>query len=331
MSTAAPQASRKSDAMRSPRVIVVLVHYDHLEQTLACIRSLGDLRGDHEIVVVDNGGDEAAREILIRSGVSLLVSPHNGGYTGGNNLGIRHALERGAEYVLLLNPDTVLLNADFVIELTRYLEQHPTVGAVGPRVHLREPGRVQNTVLRFPWFWRRVTDWVRYRTWGIAIRSGDRPWDAEALNGVCVLFRTSCLRDVGPLDERMFAYIEDIEWSYRAEAGGWQRVYLPIDGVVHLQKQSGYERGGKVDFLLKRNTLYFLLKHRKYVQAASYTLATLLLANLHRLASLASRRTESVPPFPFMRQLMLCFGLLWLGQWEAAMRFFPGTSRGGMA
>lgn len=335
MTTAASLEKTKTSHRVRPRVCIVIVHFDQVEVTSRCLDSLRSLRGDFEIVVVDNGRDIYAREQLRRTGVRVLVSHENGGYVGGNNRGIGYAKAAGAEFVLLLNPDTVLLNPEFLDELTRYFDGRPAVGVVGPRVHLRRMGNVQNTVLQFPWLWRRVSDWFRFRIVGNSNRSGDVPRDAEALNGVCVLFRVSCLDDVGALDDGMFAYIEDIEWSYRAQRRGWKRVYLPVDSVLHLQKATGYERGGTVDYLLKRNTLYFLIRHRKYFQALGYTVATLILALSVSVRSRVGRAVKVEPhPAPrlaFFGRLARVYGWLWLGKFDSAMRPPGEESERGMA
>jgi GT2 family glycosyltransferase len=266
-----------------------------------------------QIIAVENASGDDSASVLqagLRPDESLLIAKENGGYTAGNNLGVAAALAGGAEYVLVLNPDVVVVNPDFVSTLVDYMEQNPRTGAVGPRVFLRQQGNVQNTVLRFPWLWRRAVDWVRIRMLGARLRSRERVVPAEALNGVCVLFRSVCLREVGLFDERTFAYIEDVDWAYRAQQRGWGRTYVPVDSIVHLQKESGYQRGGAVDYLLKRNTLYFLLKSRHWLQAAGYTIATMAMAGAHLLRS---------GSFGWTRRLAGAYFALWTARWHACM------------
>jgi GT2 family glycosyltransferase len=299
--------------MTPPAVGVVVVNFRTPDLTLACAESLRGLDYPNcKLLVVDNasGDDSAAKFVAALPAQELLVAPSNGGYTAGNNLGVAEMLRRGCEYILVLNPDTIVVNHQFVSELVEHLEANPTIGAVGPRVFLRRHGNVQNTVLRFPWVWRRAVDWVKIRLFGSPIRSRDEALDAEVLNGVCVLFRASALKDVGLFDERTFAYIEDVDWAYRAERRGWKRSYLPIDSVVHLQKESGYERGGTVDYLLKRNTLYFLMKSRRWIQAAGYTAATM------AMATLQSAKSGSLA---WSRRLGAAYFALWTARWNAVM------------
>lgn len=304
-----------------PLVAIVIVNYKTPELTIDCCRSLRRLNyPNFEIIVVDNASGDGSAE-MFRDKLDdchVVVAEENGGYTAGNNLGIRIALDRGADYVHVLNPDTVVLNPDYLAALVNHLEAHPEVGAVGPRVYLRSPDNVQNTVLRFPWLWRRAADWCRSRFTTIGRRSGSHVVDAEVLNGVCVLFRRSTLEEVGLFDERTFAYIEDVEWAYRAHQLDWKRQYVPVDSILHLQKPTGYERGGNVDFLLKRNTLYFLLRTRHWLQAAGYTASTLLMAFAFSLTQ-RRRRGDGAGMRRWTRRLLRSYVALWRGRWEGGM------------
>ncbi|MBY0588065.1 glycosyltransferase family 2 protein [bacterium] len=310
-------ATLESDGRtRLPHVAVVIVNYRTPLETIACVKSLAwQTHSNLSVIVVDNDSPDGSAELLDAelSNVELIRAPKNGGYTSGNNLGIESALAHGADYVLVLNPDTRALNDCFIARLIEFAESHPDVAAVGPRVHLRQVGHVQNTILEFPWLTRRVGG-VMKRIAGrrLPARSGNDPRPAEVLNGVCVLFRAEALFDVGTFDERTFAYIEDVDWGYRAAENGWLLWYLPVDSIVHEQKEAGYDRGSMVDFLLKRNTLYFLLKHRKPVQAAAYTLSTLSLGLAHwGMRRLRDRR--------WLTGLARAYGGLWLGRWDAVM------------
>lgn len=301
----------------SNSVAVVIVNYRSADQTIACVRSLESLTGARpRVIVVDNHSGDGSAEILERTlpNVEVIASRENGGYTAGNNLGIESALAQGAEFVLVLNPDTVVINPDFLRQLTQFLTDHPRVGAVGPRVYLRARNRVQNTVLVFPWLHRRFAGVLSrlFPTRRRPIRSGAVPRPAEVLNGVCVLFRSQALRDIGLFDERTFAYIEDVDWAYRADQLGWQRWYLPVDAILHEQKETGYERCSTVEYLLKRNTLYFLLKTRHPVQAIVYSISTLALGAWSAISN-------GNKGYRWWTKLARSYARLWLGRWDDAM------------
>ena len=313
------------DASSEPKVTIVVLNYRGADDTIRCVRSLRELTYPrYEILIVDNDSRDGSVERLRSElpGVRLLVADRNGGYTAGNNLGIELALRDGADYVHLVNPDTVVCRPEYLTDLVRFLQRNPRVGVVGPKVRLRTAETTQNTVLRFPWLWRRAVDWVRWRVFDRSPSDYREPIEADALNGVCVLFRATCLREVGSFDPRLFAYIEDIDWAYRAVGKGWSSIHLPVDGVIHLQQREGYARGSRVDFLLKRNTLYFLLKTGRRVQAAGYTLATLLLACAHSTSRLL--RGSCPRPSPrWIGALARDYLGLWTARWDQVM----GASR----
>jgi GT2 family glycosyltransferase len=214
-------------------------------------------------------------------GLTYIQTGGNLGYAGGNNRGIEYALAHGAEYIMILNPDTVVINPRFLDEMVKYAEQHPEVGIAGPRVYLREKGEVQNTVLFPPGLWRNIANWVQYRIDPKSLEfSGNEVVEAEALNGVCLLIRAACLREIGLFDENIFMYIEDAEMDYRAHRSGWRIEYLPIESVIHQQKQEGYQMTGPVSFLLKRNSVYYLYKIGKRFDAWGYAIISLLLLSV---------------------------------------------------
>lgn len=308
--------SRRLPRSASPRVGIVIVNYRTADQTIACVRSLDSLRYPNRVVVVvDNdsqdGSDEQMEQSLPQA--HIVRAEVNGGYTLGNNIGIEAALGVGCDYILVLNPDTVAINDDFVTSLVDFAESHPRVAAVGPRVYLRSHGVVQNTVLEFPWLTRRVAG-VAKRWLGRTrpLRSGNTPCKAEVLNGVCVLFRAEALFDVGLFDPKTFAYIEDVDWAYRARRQQWALWYLPVDSIIHEQKQAGYHRGSTVDLLLKRNTLYFLLKTRRYAQAAAYTVSTTAMG-------IAGLCTGRLGDRRFLRRLLQSYAGLWTGRADRVM------------
>jgi GT2 family glycosyltransferase len=201
----------------------------------------------------------------------VLCAEVNDGYTGGNNLGIAAALSKNFEYILIVNPDTVLQNPAFVDDLVFQLEQQPRIGIAGTRVFLRSTECVQNTILFPPSLKRSLVHWFRYR-WDrdFAHFSSNESRRAQMLNGVCVLLRSECLRQIGLFDESLFMYIEDADLAYRAKLMKWEIAYFPIDSVIHEQKEEGYNETSFVALLLKRNSAHYLMKISSSMDAVGY-------------------------------------------------------------
>ena len=299
--------------MAMPSVYIIVLTYNSREITRRCLHSLRALSyPNHQVVVVDNASADGT-EAMVREefpDLPLIQTGGNQGYTGGNNRGIEFALARGADFVLLLNPDTVPANPKFVEEMIAYLEANPRVGIAGPRVFFREAGVVQNTVLHAPGLWRSINHWVRYRiNPRFAEKSGDAVVEADVLNGVCVMLRAGCLREAGLLDENIFMYIEDADLDYRAQQRGWRVQYLPIDGVIHEQKAEGYHMTGLVSFLLKRNSVYYLCKIGKRLDAWGYAILSLLVLIVRGLLRFQMREHLA-----FCRKLAAAYLQILLGQ-----------------
>ena len=137
------------------------------------------------------------------------------------------------------------------------------------------------------------------------------------LNGVCVLFRAACLRQIGLFDESIFMYIEDADLAFRARLMGWQISYLPIDSVIHEQKEEGYHETSFVAWLLKRNSVYYLHKIGKPLDAWGYALLSLLLFMMKFLRNRCRREY-----FVFIKTLIAGYAEILTGQ--ASGRRFAG-------
>jgi GT2 family glycosyltransferase len=262
-------------------VVLIVLTYNSREVIRRCLDSLKDVGyASLQVLVVDNGSKDGTDRIVLEEfpQFRLLQTGENLGYTGGNNRGLQVALEAGAEYAMILNPDTVIADPHFVARMVDYLDANPDIGIAGPRVFLRERASVQNTVLFAPGLWRSITNWFRFRFKPESLNlSSDVVVDAETLNGVCLLIRSKCLRETGLFDENIFMYIEDADLDFRARQAGWRVCYLPIDGVIHAQSLEGYDMTSLVSFLLRRNSVYFLKKIGRQFDAWGYAIGSIAL------------------------------------------------------
>jgi len=238
---------------------------------MRCIESLRNVSYlNHAVVLVDNGSSDGT-ESAVREKydhVAVIQTHHNLGYTGGNNVGIEYAISNNADYVLILNSDTIVINPDFISEMINYMTENHDVGFAGPRVFLHQFGNIQNTVLSAPSLMRNIECWFRFRAnHEFGHRSRNCIVEAGALNGVCLLIRSECIREIGLFDNNLFMYIEDHDMQYRAHLKGWRVRYLPIDSIVHYPTMAVYNLTGNVSFLIKRNSVYFLNKIGKRFDA----------------------------------------------------------------
>jgi GT2 family glycosyltransferase/glycosyltransferase involved in cell wall biosynthesis len=206
---------------RARLAAIILNHRTPLDTVLAA-RSLETSRpAPDEVIVVDNGsGDGSAASLRAAlPGVTHLASAQNLGFSAGLNLGIRHALERGAHLVLLLNAD-VLLPADAIARLREVLERHPEVGIVGPVLLARgDPRRVASTGLAFS----PRTGRMRHIDHGIPSAGLDlgECLTRDAVSGAAVLVRREVFERAGLFAEDYFFSFEEIDFAARARRIGF--------------------------------------------------------------------------------------------------------------
>ncbi|MFN8543674.1 MAG: glycosyltransferase family 2 protein [Candidatus Binatia bacterium] len=248
-----------------PAAAVIVLHWGSKADTLACLRSVaGSSVPPRALLVVDNGtGALAPAEVAAAApGAELIALPENLGFTGGNNVAIRRALAAGAEWVVLLNNDAVL-DRDCLGELVRVAQSRSRVAAVGAKVLWgKDPSRL--------WVaWGRLT-------YGAALveRVGNGVPDGPAfaavrevdwVPGCAMLLARAALEDIGLLDDRFFAYHEDVDWCTSARARGWHVLFAPAARVVHQGEGSLAPRGpaNPVRYLAARNTVLFARKHAR--------------------------------------------------------------------
>ncbi len=265
-------------AAAAPRVVAVVLNWNGTNDTIGCVRSLQRVaHAGLEIVVVDNGsrpGLEAALRTEAPD-VPVVATGRNLGYAGGNNVGIRWAEQRRADFVWILNND-VVVDAGALAPLLEAAARSPKVGVFGSRV-LRgdDPSRI--------WVaWGEVT-WRQSLIRLVGENELDGPRfdgerDVEWIPGCALLFRAGALAEVGAFDEEFFAYHEDVDWAARARARGWTCRYVGDSRVVHhIHGSSGgaSHYGGFRKYLSARNTVLYARRHANRRQALTLVISIL--------------------------------------------------------
>lgn len=252
-----------------PLVAIIILNYRQAEMTVACVRSLSQLTySNYQIIIVDGGSGDDSVELFRRElpEICLLEVNENRGYCGGNNVGIRYALKNGADYVHILNPDTLVENGEYLAKLVDYMELNVNVGVVGPKVYWHRREVVQNTILQIPSLWRHCAKMIFARLGSSYWHSGDTSMEVEALNGVCILVRRKCFEGVGLFDEQIFMFCDEVDLGWRVRQAGWKIVYLPIESIIHYEKVRT-EPTDPARFLGKRNRIYLMRKMGNPIQA----------------------------------------------------------------
>ena len=272
------------------KLSVVIVSYNVRELLTACIDSVVKASEgiDAEVFVVDNKSADDTVEVISRDypWVHLINNKENLGFSKANNIAIRQS---EGEYVLLLNPDTVVAEGTLrgVVE---FMDQHPEAGGAGVRMHNADGTLAPESRRAVP------TPLVAARKMlGFTKRyyMSNLPWDKpgkiEVVSGAFMMLRRKAIDQVGLLDEDFFMYGEDIDLSYRLLKGGWQNWYLPLD-IIHYKGQSTQKSDFRYVHVFYQAMLIFFRKHYSHlsffftlpVKVAIYFRGSLALADLIR-------------------------------------------------
>lgn len=266
--------------------IVVVAHREYDVLGL-CLSSLScAARQPRDVIFVDNGsgGGLTAWATEHFPEITVLTLEQNRMFCGGYNAGIRLAIERGYSFVLIVNADTEVVSQNFINDMVEAMGRWPLAAFSGPMVWFREKGAKQNTVFKFPSFWRTLIAWPLFRIKPDFLKdTHEDEHEVDVLNGVCVLCRCSALAEFGLMDETLGAYVEDTDWAWRAKAAGWKSVYVPVESIIHHEEPTGYEHHSFKTFLLKRNNVRWYLKSQKRAAAFAYALLALILARLRKI------------------------------------------------
>ncbi|NTU86308.1 MAG: glycosyltransferase family 2 protein [Chloroflexales bacterium] len=231
--------------MSHPTVAAVIVSYNTAALLRACLASLAVCRLPLRVIVVDNASRDGSAA-LVRAefpAIELIEAGHNAGFAGGTNLGLT-ALGALPDYLLVLNPDTVV-HAGAIEAMVAFLEAHPRVGLVGPRL-LNPDGTPQPAAFRFPTLAMAALDLFPpgevlpgrlYGSWWhgrYPQDGGDAPFPIDHPLGACMLVRREALATAGPMDAGYFMYSEEVEWCWRIRRAGWAIWQVPTARVTHV-------------------------------------------------------------------------------------------------
>lgn len=253
------------------KLSIVIVNYNvrsYLEQCLHTV--LEALKGmDGEVFVVDNQSTDGSVEMVREHfpDVTLIANQENVGFSRANNQAIRSAK---GEYVLLLNPDTVV-GEDVFHKVVSFMDEHPQCGGLGVKMidgtgrFLPESKRGLPTpkvaffkIIGLTRLFPKSRIFGRYHL-GHLPENEAAP--IEILSGACMLLRKKTLDEVGLLDESFFMYGEDIDLSYRITLGGYQNWYLPDARIIHYKGESTKKSSVNYVFVFYNAMAIFAKKH----------------------------------------------------------------------
>lgn len=255
-------------------VYVILVNYNGYKDTIECVNSLRKINySNFKIIIVDNGSNDDSLEILKQNlnDCIILECKENRGFSGGNNIGINYALKHDAEYILMLNNDT-LVEADFLNYMVESFECNNNIGLVGCKIMYYD---YKNII----WYGGGYIDWFKFTGMNFQIGKEDIGQcnvskEISFMTGCCMLIKKEVFQSVGYLSEDYFMYYEDVDLCVRINDAGYKIWYNPKAIVYH---KVGISSGGEESpFFIKwctRNRIVFMNKYKYKVNKYKFILS----------------------------------------------------------
>lgn len=247
------------------KLSIVIVSYNvrgYLENCLQSVsRALEGIEG--EVFVVDNHSDDDSVETVRTQypWVRLIENQENMGFSRANNIAIREA--RG-EYVLLLNPDTIVEEAT-LREVLRFMDEHLKAGGAGVMMHNADGSLAPESRRALPTPWVSCLKMLGFtKRYYMSHLPWDQPGRIEVISGAFCFLRKKALDEVGLLDEDFFMYGEDIDLSYRLLKGGWENWYLPYP-IIHFKGKSTQKSDYRYVHIFYKAMLIFFRKHYSHL------------------------------------------------------------------
>jgi hypothetical protein len=221
------------------KVFIIILNWNNWPDTLECLDSLkNNDYPNYQVVIVDNGSEE--RPEPPSPEIKMIYNQENLGFAGGNNVGIKYALDQGADYVLLLNNDT-LVSQDFLTKLVEIGESKKEVGLIGGKIYFAdEQKRLWFAGGQVNWLYNKGT----MRGYDeIDKEQYDSPeiQKAEYLTGCCLLVKRAVIENIGLMPEDYFLYYEDVDWSLAARRAGFKCIFVPRAKIWHKCSRSAVE------------------------------------------------------------------------------------------
>jgi len=256
---------------KHPKVTTIILNWNGKEDTIECLESLKHITyPNYEILLVDNGSTDGSVESFRERypGMEIIENGENLGFAEGNNVGIRRAMDEGADYVLLLNND-MIIDKKILSEFVKIADNNPQVGVITPKVYSYYD---QNTI---QFTWAKINLWTGRMVVNGANRLDvgqfEQVKEVDYGHGGCSLIKREVIEIVGLLDTEFFLYHEDMDYWIRVRSKGYKIIYTPLAKVWH-KGGSTSRKSGLYYYYSVRSLFLFMGKHATSPQLVSFIL-----------------------------------------------------------
>ncbi len=215
------------------KAAIIIVNWNSYNYTFQCINSINQTNNlEFDIIVVDSHSEDGSGIQLKETfnDIIFIQSEKNTGFTGGNNLGIKYAIDHGYEYSFILNNDTIV-SKDFLLPLIEYMDTHPDTGMVQPKIYFNHDrsllwngGSYYNNFLGLTYTSNYIFSFFK---------NINKIKEVDWVTGCAFLARNSVLKEAGYFDEKFFMYYEDVDLSFRIKKAGYKLIYHPGTIIYH--------------------------------------------------------------------------------------------------
>jgi len=268
-------------SLECPLVYVLILTWNRVGDVLTCLSHLHELDYPNYVpVVIDNASEDGTVAAIKEKypHVTVLENATNLGYAGGNNRGLNYALDHGAEYVLIVNGDTIL-PPNVIKELVRVAGSSDDIAAVGAKnLKMDDPSTLWGAYISVSYN-RLLVNVV-----GQDKKDGPKYFvvkDVPGVIGCGMLVSSKAVRDVGFMDESLFLYHEDMDWCQRALRKGYRVVYAGTAYILHRGSSSIstiQKKSLPIYYFLARNTVIFARRYGNPIQFWRVIILTVLYA-----------------------------------------------------
>src|SRR5258708_1747803 len=259
------------------KVTVVAINFNREDVTFAWLDSMQKIKTSgftFDIVIVDNASKKPFQlsKNQQKENIHVLRSEENTGFNGGNNIGLTFALEHGADYIMIINNDTIV-DPDMIKNLFEVLESDPKIGVSTPKIYFAKGHEFHKVRYKKEdlgkvfWYAGGHTDWANVKSVHRGVDEVDRGQynkneQVSFASGCCMLFKREVLEKVGLLDEKYFLYFEDADINERIQRAGYTISYVPKAVLWHINAASSGGSGNQLqDYFLTRNQMLFGMKY----------------------------------------------------------------------
>lgn len=257
------------------KLTIIITSWNVCHELVECLHSIdrNPPSFDYQVIVVDNNSSDDTAEVVKQDfpEVELIINDKNLGFAAANNVGLQKSK---GEYILFLNPDTIL-KPDCLDILIDFMDKNGDVGVCGAKL-LNLDGTPQKSIRGIPTFGsalHRHTAYKylyifkgMYKKWAMKEHNYDKQMDVDQVMGAALMTRKSIIEQVGPMDEQFFMYYEEVDLCLRIKRAGWRIVYVPKSKITHIGGCSSGHIPVEKRIMALTSLLKFFKKHRgKYL------------------------------------------------------------------